>query len=175
MTRFVLLAFIAAACGDSKRKSPFPPLLGKQSDATIAAFEASCDTRFATSPGDRAVLRRQTKMKEVTIIECHIGSDMTLEANYSIMLFRGGIRMIDIQAKREAERIAIFDRVFASIVPPDIRSPMRSSISDPKAFDFATTEGGVFVHASDTVISWETATKDQVLIGRPAVHYQKEE
>jgi hypothetical protein len=52
---------------------------------------------------------------------------------------------------------------------------MRSSISDPEHFDFATPDGGVLVYASDWGISCETATKDEVLIGRPPVRYNKEE
>jgi hypothetical protein len=174
MTRFVLLAVIATACGDSKSKSPFPPLLGRQSDATIAAFEASCDARFGTAPDVRALLRRGLKMQH-TILECQMESDITYDSNYSITFFRGVVSRIDIQAHTEAERIAIFERVFAGIVPADIRGPMRSSISDPEHFDFATPDGGVFVDANGGVIAWDIATKDEVLFGRPAVHYQKEE
>jgi hypothetical protein len=169
-----LLAVIAAACGDSKSKPPFPPLLGKESDATIAAFEASCDARFTTASDVTPLLRRDSKMQS-TILRCELESEMTYDAIYSIMFFRGRVTRISIQAHTEAERIAIFERVFASIVPSDIRGPMRSSITDPDHFGFATPDGGVFVHANDDVIYWETATKDEVLIGRPPVHYQKEE
>lgn len=112
----------------------------------------------------------------VTTYKCYMESETASHAEYTIAFLRSDVIRIAIEARTEAERIAIFDRVFANFMPANVREPMRKSITDPEHFDFATSDGAVFVEPSHRWISWRRASKDELLgLGRPPVHYQKEE
>lgn len=140
------------ACRDGeRRRAGFQPLLGKRTDAAISHFRESCDVKFApVNPnpfGDPPFA--QFSMDE-DVHTLHLQCEMSNYTDYSVMFFLDNISFIYIYAPTEAERLGLFDRVFAPLVPDDVREPMRRSISNPEGFRFdaPTGYGGVRLDAS---------------------------
>ncbi len=168
MTRIILVALLAAACGDSKRKPPWPPLLGMQSKATLARFEAACDERFAPvdsyaeNHGEPKQYAHLSTTHDNSMRESHY-CEMSVNTSFRISFFLGVVSRISITAPTAAERLEVFDRAFAASLPDNIRDAMRRSILDPDHFEFVTQDGGVFVEPGSP-ITWRLATRDEVLM-----------
>jgi len=157
MTRTILLAILATACSDPKPKSPTEPLLGTRTENAIRRFESSCDERFATvdplakdEPKPFARLRFERDVGDAERYKCEM-SNLT---SYGITFVFGHVLTVWIHAPSEAEMKDIFDRVFAEIVPKNVREQMRDSISDPKHFEVTGKKSRVEIHATDTSVSW---------------------
>jgi hypothetical protein len=156
MTRIILPALVCIACSDPKSGASFPPLLGKRSESTVAYFTSSCDKTFA--PVDRYT-EGDTK-QYAKLMSSRSGSmetydcDMSSGTRYEISFAFGQVMGIGIYARTEAEQVSVFDRVFARIVPTDLRDAIRRSISDPSQLQVSTSEGMIEVKSTKGATSW---------------------
>lgn len=157
MKRAILLVVLVHACSDPKLKSPYPPLLGTRSETMVKRFESACDEQFATvdpennSEPNHPFARLTTHRDEVSEeIKC----EMSSSSEYGIGIVAGHVVYLDVQAPTAADRLKLFERVFAASVPAEVREPMRRSIYDPTHFEFWAANAHVDAETTGNRITW---------------------